>query len=459
MDPPTAYAGLTPSQLTQLATENVEPWAGGTGLEPWASDPTRRAVITYTDISVVTPPCYDTNQSTFQVLDAENPWNPTTSRYQVIFNDVPEEETTWRAAGIRVYSCDHVTIRVKPGEEPAAPFLVAVPVDTASPGPTPFSEVRVWFQFTAGAVGTAPQTIPAVNTTLKCDETGEEFPFELRANTIHRPTVVVQLALDQSGSMAWAAGTSGSTRLQVLQDAASLFASLIQRNNGLGIIRFDHDAYPPDDPTYGAMPITKVLSDDFSDGARLAALGAIGAHSAHGDTSVGDGLEMARNQLVAVPPAEYDEKALLVLTDGLENRPQWIADVSGLIDDRTYAVGLGNEAQVNTYALSAVSGSTGGYLLLSGLLSASLDDQFRLRKFFLQILAGVTKTSIVKDPVGFVGFGSRLRIPFLLSEADINCRVVLLTQLPVVHLALETFRSPYRGRVSRGPGGDVARRP
>ena len=50
----------------------------------------------------------------------------------------------------------------------------------------------------------------------RSDENGQEFQFELQANTIHRPTVAVQLSLDQSGSMAWAAGTSGATRLQVL---------------------------------------------------------------------------------------------------------------------------------------------------------------------------------------------------------------------------------------------------
>ena len=178
MAPSTAYAGLSASDLTTLATEHVEPWAGGTGLEPWASDPTKRAVITYTDISIVTPPCYDTNGSSFQVLESENTLNTATSRYQVTFNDVPEEETTWRPATIRVYSCDDVTIRVKPGTEPTAPFDVASSPATATFGPQPFVDVMIWFQFTAGAVGTAPQTLGPVNTTLLCDQNGQEFQFE-----------------------------------------------------------------------------------------------------------------------------------------------------------------------------------------------------------------------------------------------------------------------------------------
>jgi hypothetical protein len=147
---------------------------------------------------------------------------------------------------------------------------------------------------------------------------------------------------------------------------------------------------------------------------------------------------MGRNQLVALPAGSYTNKAIIMLTDGLENQLKSIADVIGLIDNRTFAVGLGNETQVNTAALATLAGSTGGHLFLTGLLASSLDDQFRLRKFFLQILAGVTNTSIVKDPVGYVSPGVRVRIPFELNEADINCRTILLTDFPVVRLSIET---------------------
>jgi hypothetical protein len=438
MNPGSAYAGLNAGQITTLATEFVEPWAGGTSLEPWASDPTKQAVITYTDISVVTPPCYDTNGSVVRVFEPKNPLNAMTNRYQVVFNDVPEEETTWRPAVIRVFACSDITIRVKAGTDPAPPFLAVSPFVLTKHKTNAFVNIQFWFEFTAGAVGTAPQSLGPVNTTLVCDETGQEFLFELSANTIHRETVAVELALDQSGSMDWEAGTSGVKRLDVLKDAASLFVLLIQPNNGIGIIRFDDDAYPPTDPTYPGMVIKKVMSKSFGDGARVDANAAIGAHGAHGNTSVGDGLVMARDQLTALPVGSYDHKAIIVLTDGIENREQWIAGVAGAIDNRTFAVGLGSELQVNTQALTALSGSTGGYLLLSGLLSASVDDGFRLRKFFLQILANVTNTSIVRDPVGYINVGARIKIPFQLCEADINCRVILLTDFPVVKLSIET---------------------
>src|SRR5262249_24109818 len=162
--------------------------------------------------------------------------------------------------------------------------------------------------------------------------------------------------------------------LDVLKDAANLFADVIQNNNGLGIIRFDDDAYPPNDPTYGGMSITKIVSD----AERNIAHNAINAHGAHGNTSVGDGLITGHSQIVALPPGSYDNTALLLLTDGLENRLETIASAigSGAVDSRTFAIGLGNEFQVNTSALNSIAGTTGGNLLLSGILTAGTDDFF-----------------------------------------------------------------------------------
>ena len=129
--------------------------------------------------------------------------------------------------------------------------------------------------------------------------------------------------------------------------------------------------------------------------------------------------------------------------DGLENTAPKIASVQSAIDKRTFAIGLGDAAQVSTAALNALTNGTGGYLLLTGQLGAGVDDFFRLSKYFLQILAGVTNTSIVLDPSGSILPGHKLRIPFVLSEADIDTTVILLDDLPAVHLLVET------------PAGDV----
>jgi hypothetical protein len=428
-------------EIQNLTDDNVEPWSTGHGvfhnIRPWYAPDNQGVIHNYRDITIVPPPCYDTNLSTFHIDEVQNPFNAITNRFQIIFNDVPEEETTWRAAVVRVYTCPDTTVRVKPGSEMVAPFTVVVGSVVAQQGAHPhaYQDVKLWFSFTAGDLNSAPQSIGPVNTIIEVVGV-EEFQFELRANTIDRETVAVQLALDQSGSMADPAGTSGLTRLAVLKDAANLFADTIQVNNGLGIIRFDQDAYPPNDPTYGGMPITRIMSDSDRDTAHTA----IGLHGAFGNTSVGDGLKMAHDQLAALDPIDYVHHALLLLTDGIENEPDSIATVvgMGILDDRTFAIGLGNEFQVNTAALTAVSGSLGGNLLLSGTLTPDTDDFFRVKKFFLQILANVTNTSIVRDPTGYINVGTRIRIPFQLSEADINCRVILLTDFPVVKLSVET---------------------
>ncbi len=438
-----AYSGVSPTDSTSLNNDYIDPWAGGTGLEPWASDATKKVQVKYTDLSIIIPRCYDTNQSNFYASESENQLNGVTSRYRINFTSVPEEETTWRAAVIKVYSCTDATFRVQAGTEPAVPFAIVFPPSgTAIAEHDPqathgYSEVRIWFSFTAGALGTAPQSFGPSNTVIECVENGQTFNFELVADTIHRQTVAVQLVLDQSFSMKDPAGTLGLTRLQVLKDSATLFANLIQKNNGIGIIRFDDDAYPPDDANYGAMFITRVNSDAFIDGTKNNARTQITLHGAHGNTSIGDGIEMGRIQLDAIPAGTYDNKAMIVFTDGLQNRPKSIEDVASSINNITFAIGLGTETQVNTLELNNITRGSGGYLLLSDLISSSIDDSYRLQKFFMQILANVTNTQIVKDPTGFINAGNKIKIPFNLSTPDINCRVIMLTQYPFVKLSVE----------------------
>jgi hypothetical protein len=139
-----------------------------------------------------------------------------------------------------------------------------------------------------------------------------------------------------------------------------------------------------------------------------------------------------------MPVAGFDDKAIIVFTDGLENTAPMIADVMGQIDARTYAIGLGDAQQVSTSALTGLTNGTGGYLLLTGLLGTSTDDFFRLAKYFLQILAGVTNASIVVDPSGTVPPGVVVRVPFGLNEADIEATVILLSDIPVIRLGVES---------------------
>lgn len=425
INPSTAYGlAVPPAPAPDPFLEHVEPWAGGTGLEPWASDVTQRAVINYYDPSVIAPPCYDTNHQNVILDEVVNPGSV------INFNDVPTGETAARAAVFKIFACGDVTLEVKAGTGPAAPYSVLTSGGsiTVHHAPTSYVEGRIWFGFTGGVAGTVA---PSGSVTIHCVETGQDFPFTLHANSIARPTVAVMLCLDQSGSMGWLAGIDATTkRIDVLHQAATNFVQLVQDNNGVGLVSFDQNAYP-------GVLVTRYTSGPFDPG-RAAAIAAIENIHPAGATSIGNGLQLARNTLN--PVTGYDQHALIVFTDGLENTSLFIADVMSSINSRTFAVGLGTAQQVSTGALNALTNGTGGYLLLSGPLSTSVDDYFRLTKYFLQILAGVTNNTIVTDPAGYIAPGMKLRIPFVLNETDIDSTVILLTDLPsqVLNFLIET---------------------
>ena len=426
----------------------LEPWAGPaaqnatTGVianvhetRPWAAPENEQLLLENQKDSrhptVVRPPCYDTNPTVITVANAGNLIN---------FNDVPTGETTVRAAHFRVITCAPLTFRVTAG--PAAPYAVFTQGGqvTVTPASELWTDVRLWFSFTGQAANTsaAPSAV-----TIHCDETNQDFVFTLAANSIARPTVASMLVLDQSGSMNDPAGSTGVTRVQALREAAGLFVDVIQPGNAIGLVRFDTVAYPVNDPTYPGLAVTAIGNGGIFDPGRSAARAAVQAHATNinGNTSIGAGVALGR--ATVSPITGFQDKALIVFTDGLENTPPMIADVLGDIDQRTFAIGLGNAQQVSTAALTALTHGTGGYLLLTGLLSTSADDYFRLSKYFLQILAGVTSTDIVLDPTGFLPPGIQVRIPFTVSEADIESTVLLLTDLPAVRFGLET------------PGGDL----
>lgn len=102
-----------------------------------------------------------------------------------------------------------------------------------------------------------------------------------------------------------------------------------------------------------------------------------------------------------------------------------------------FAVALGTAQQIQPNALNQLCNDNDGFLLLTGALGN--DDFFRLNKYFLQVLAGVTNNEIVLDPEGWIKLGEKHRIPFRLNEADIESDVILLTPAPyAVSFMLET---------------------
>jgi hypothetical protein len=425
LDPNTVYGtdGVAPSVLDST----IQPWNGTPPtVRPWAPPENEQVLKTYKHPSVVRPPCYDTLPIFPPAVTLETP--------SLNFNDVPEGETAARAIVFSAVSCGAVNLSITAGPSvvsgpagtsfstfPSLGTSVAIPHISSSTPP----RGRLWVSYR----GTSAGDVATGTVTVHCAETNQDFVVPIAANTIARPTVATMLVLDRSGSMDWLAGIDATTkRIDVLHQAAATFVQLLQRYVGdaVGMVSFDQNTYP-------GAPVTQYTGGPFD---LLAVQNAIQALTPQGATSIGGGVALGRNTLN--PVTGYDHKALIVFTDGLENTAPYIADVMSSINDRTFAIGLGTAQQVSTGALNALTNSTGGYLLLSGMLSPSIDDTFRLAKYFLQILAGVTNNNIVTDPAGFLAPGMTARIPFQLNETDIETTPILLADLPVVRFLIET---------------------
>ena len=301
------------------------------------------------------------------------------------------------------------------------------------PDPVPEGDPvgRVWIAYTGtdeGDTASGSVSIDAIVDSVVVDS----WTIPISANTIRKPRVASVLVLDQSGSMGSDAG-DGRLRIDVLKESAPVFVELLGDEDGVGVVRFDHDSYP-------GTPVAEAGATPFGSG-RTAARTAISSHAVNPDgmTSIGDGIERAQGELSDPSiSADYDETAIVVLTDGRENSPAYIADLD-TIGDRVFGIGLGTAEQINPAALTQLTDGTGGYVLMTGNLDT--DDYFILQKYYLQILAGVTNRDIVLDPEAYLSPGQTHRIPFDLNEADNAVDVILLTaDLPpeLFSFALET---------------------
>lgn len=343
------------------------------------------------------------------------------------FNDIPEGETTVRAVVLSVQSCRAMTFQITNGPTVSSgpvgtsfdtPLGTSTSLETSSLFPTLTREARIWISYTATNEG----DVATGTVTIGCIETGEEWIIPITANVIRRPTVVVELVLDKSNSMNFDSGIGPElpSRNDVLKFSAIPFVEIIPEGNAIGVVSFDHDAY--------LVKHIKSVGPSIIGEGRSEARDAIFTHipNPEGWTSIGDGLELSHSELE--PISGYDIKATIILTDGHENRPKYIEDVRDLINEQVYAIGLGTAENINPAALNTLSNNTGGYMLLTGELGS--DDYFRLAKFYMQILAGVTNSDIILDPDGWLAPGQTHRIPFQVTETDISIDVILLTPHP-----------------------------
>jgi hypothetical protein len=211
--------------------------------------------------------------------------------------------------------------------------------------------------------------------------------------------------------------------VQKLRESARIFVDAMLPGDGIGLVRFD-------DTSQKLMDVQDVGALTTGAG-RVAAIGHINGSELDpaGATSIGAGVQQGKTTVdaaVATPP--YSVKAMVVLTDGVENTSPMLSSVGASITSQTFAIGLGTPYNISTAALNTLTQGHNGYLLVTGTLSP--DQRTRLTKYFLQILAGITNANVVLDPHGELGYGEEHRIPFALSDADYGFDAFVLTAAP-----------------------------
>lgn len=350
---------------------------------------------------------------------------------QVVFNSVPEGDTTKRAALFQIEGCESLSFEVANG--PTGPFSLF------SPGPYPYpsggfptDELRIWLLYTGGTPGS---TDSGVISLVARDEFGDEVgrwdDIPILANSVARPAVAVALVLDESGSMLYDAGNNRK-RLEVLQLAATTFIDQLYDDNGLALVSFANAAEKLTDLQVAGALTSPVRNDARSE------ITVHGPPDIYQHTSIGAGLEVAADVYNTSPIAsDFDVQATIVFTDGFEDREPLINDVESLINERVYAVGVADAANVRNDTLRALADNTGGFMLVTGAIGP--DDEFLLEKFFIQILAGVTNRDIVSDPGGSLIVGQIARVPFSITRSDIAFDAIALSRAPqFVVIGLET---------------------
>jgi hypothetical protein len=345
----------------------------------------------------------------------------------LVFEDVPVGlgglgVTTHRALVWEAVTNGPKTFRVK--DRSGLPGVFDFPFGTSvTVGPSdaePLAIGRIWVSYTSTAVDdTASGTM-----TVECVETGEMKEIFVGAHTIERPRVSLALVLDCSGSMD-DEGADGTRKIDIARRAANVLVDVMTAENALSIVRFDQTAERIMEAT--------LMGDENGGAGRATARGIIVGPQLDpsGSTSIGSGLEAAVEVLAdsATGQGPFDTEAVLVLSDGKENRQPFIRDVDSLITADTFAVGIGIPAELNVEALSALTEGLDGYLVMTG--APDNDQETRLKKYFLQILASVSNAEVVLDPHGEVRDGKpHGRVAFLLADSDYGADILVLSPYP-----------------------------
>jgi V8-like Glu-specific endopeptidase len=195
----------------------------------------------------------------------------------------------------------------------------------------------------------------------------------------------VMVVLDRSGSMS-ANDASGRPKIEAARDAASLFIELVRSNTGnrAGLVSFSTTAVTDFD-----LNVVNPDNKSILVGPPPFAGGRIGALLPGGFTSIGEALDAARVQF---PAPGVNPRAILLLTDGMQNTPRMIAEVEGLLAGiDIHAVGFGTDANLDGPLLTALTTAHNG-------VYTRAESGLALEKFFSTAFGNIFEAGILMDP-------------------------------------------------------------
>ncbi len=197
----------------------------------------------------------------------------------------------------------------------------------------------------------------------------------------------VMVVFDRSGSMSMNDGT-GRTKIEVARDAVSLFVQLvlIDVGNRIGLASFSTTASSPVD--FNIANVTEANKNALI-GLPPFSSGRVGALVSGGSTSIGEGLDAAR---LRFPTPGANPRAILLLTDGLQNTPRLVSQVEGALGGiAVHAIGFGTEASLDGTLLTNLANAHSGLYTRAG-------NGLALEKFFSHAFGNIFKAGILMDP-------------------------------------------------------------
>ncbi len=226
----------------------------------------------------------------------------------------------------------------------------------------------------------------------------------------------VMIVMDRSGSMD-DVGLSGELKIEEAKDAGSLFVQLIRNNQGdkIGMVSFSTSASNPIDFTLkDVTPPNKMnlvgSPPDYSGGS-------IGGLTAGGATSIGDGVRAALTQF---DNSRTSDKAILLLTDGLQNRDPLIQNIETQIGNtRLCIIGYGTDANLDGSLLTRLAWDYNGSYAVAR-------NKMELSKFFAICFGEIFADGAVVDPFHTLPAGSEMADPVTINICEEQSITVVL---------------------------------